>query len=642
MDYRAFFGPDSPLADAVTNYAPRAQQQAMAEAVGEALDTLQTLVVEAGTGIGKTFAYLVPALTSGRRVIISTGTRNLQDQLFERDLPTITRAIGRPVTVALLKGRSNYLCLHRLGLAREQAPDDPVLRTVAEWARVTHHGDRAELRSVPEEAPVWPRVTSTVDNCLGSDCPRYEDCHVVAARRAAQAADVVVVNHHLLLADFALKEEGFGELLPGADACIIDEAHQLPDVAAQFFGVALSSRQIVNLARDTVAELLGAGHREAHWRETAAVLDRAVAQFRLQWGERQGREAWEASATHLESLRAVGSGLEALGAQLEPLSGESTGLDNCRERALEFADRLTQFDPATESAVEGLRWVDARRRGFSLHLTPFDVAERIGDLMTRLAGAWVLTSATLAVGEDFSHFLGRIGVTDAETLRLDSPFNFERNALLYLPKGMPQPSAPEYVRAVCERARPIIEAAGGGAFVLFTSHRALREAARLFGARGSMRLAQPLLVQGEMPRAALLERFRADGNAVLLGTASFWEGVDVRGTALRLVIIDKLPFASPGDPLMQARLEAIRRAGGNPFASYQLPQAVLTLKQGIGRLIRDHDDSGVAMICDPRLQSRSYGRVFLASLPPMPVCDDSNEACAFFGDGSLFGREAPA
>lgn len=642
MDYRSFFGPDSPLASVVANYAPRPQQQAMAEAVGEALDALQTLVVEAGTGIGKTFAYLVPALTSGRRVIVSTGTRNLQDQLFERDLPTITRAIGRPVTVALLKGRSNYLCLYRLALAREQSPDDATVATVRDWAQITRTGDRAELRAVPEEAPVWPRVTSTVDNCLGSDCPRYEDCHVVAARRAAQAADVVVVNHHLLLADFALKEEGFGELLPGADAFIIDEAHQLPDVAAQFFGVAVSSRQISNLVRDTVAELLEAGHRDEHWRQTGAALERAVGDLRLQWGERQGRESWQGSAAKLASLRAVGEALDALEGKLQALAGSSNGLDNCRERTLEIAARLSQFDPEAGEPVEGLRWVDARGRGLSLHLTPFNVAERIGELITQLAGAWVLTSATLAVGEDFSHFLGRIGISDVETLRLDSPFDFSRNALLYLPKKMPQPSDPDYVRAVCERARPVINAAGGGAFVLFTSHRSLREAARLFGGQGVLSLGHPVLVQGETPRAALLERFSAHGNAVLLGTSSFWEGVDVRGAALRLVIIDKLPFAAPGDPLMQARLEAIRRAGGNPFSSYQLPQAVLTLKQGVGRLIRDHRDRGVAMICDPRLQSRSYGRVFLASLPPMPVTDDVEEAAGFFADFYPLGREAPA
>ena len=631
MDYHRFFGPDSPLAEAVPNFAPREQQQAMAEAVGEALGNLQTLVVEAGTGIGKTFAYLVPALTSGHRIIISTGTRNLQDQLFKRDLPTVARAIGRPVKVALLKGRSNYLCKHRLQLAHEQGAADRWLAEISRWASATVSGEKSELPGVPEDAAVWPRVTSTVDNCLGSECPAYDGCHVVNARREAAGADIVVVNHHLLLADFALKEEGFGELLPSADACIVDEAHQLPEVAAQFFGIAVSSRQIGNLVRDTVAELLDAGHTQAEWRAPGEALERALADCTLQLARQPGRQVWPREEPPAQKgLAQLRESLAGFAAALEPLAGASTGLDHCRSRAADIAASLTQFDGQAEDGADGLRWVDSYRRGFSLHLTPFDVSERLGELMSRVTGAWVLTSATLAVGADFSHFLGRIGIVDADTLKLDSPFDFEHNALLYLPNDMPAPGSPEYVAAVCAAARPVIEAAGGGTFVLFTSHRALAEAARLFAPDGAEALGFPLLVQGAAPRAALLEQFRHHGDSVLLGTASFWEGVDVRGTALRLVVIDKLPFASPGDPLMQARLEALRRAGANPFRTYQLPQAVLTLKQGVGRLIRDCDDRGVAMLCDPRLTSRAYGRVFLSSLPPMPVTDSQAHACGFF------------
>ncbi|MDH3589730.1 MAG: ATP-dependent DNA helicase [Gammaproteobacteria bacterium] len=640
-DYARFFGDNSPLAEYVSGFAPRSQQQEMADAVGDAIDLQQRLVVEAGTGIGKTFAYLVPALLSGKRVIISTGTRNLQDQLFQRDLPTITQAIGRPVTVALLKGRSNYLCLHRHGLAVDEGRGGKWLRAVSDWATYTSGGDRAELREVPEDAPVWPAVTSTVDNCLGSECPKYDSCHVVLARRAAQDADIVIVNHHLLLADFALKEEGFGELLPGADACIIDEAHQIPEVAANFFGVSVSAHQIGNLVRDTVAELINAGQSEADWRKPGDELDQSVQKMSASFAGLSGRQNWnESGDASLQALSFIREKLSEFEEALVPLAGHNAGLDNCRDRAREFRFRLDQFCGESDEPIEGLRWLDVHRRGFSLNLTPFDVSERLGELIERHAGSWVFTSATLAVGEDFSHFLDRIGVADAQTLKLDSPFDFEGNTLLFLPNNLPMPNAPGYSRAMCEAVRPLIDAAGGGVFFLFTSYRALHEAAELFGSDGALALDYPLFVQGQGPREALLDQFRDHGHAVLLGTSSFWEGVDVRGQALRLVIIDKLPFTSPGDPVMQARLEAIRRAGGNPFSDYQLPQAVLSLKQGVGRLIRDHDDFGVAVLCDPRVRSRSYGRVFLRSLPPMPVTDAISNACDFFGERQEFQLSA--
>ncbi|NND60665.1 MAG: ATP-dependent DNA helicase, partial [Gammaproteobacteria bacterium] len=445
-------------------------------------------------------------------------------------------------------------------------------------------------------------------------------------------ADVVVVNHHLLLADFAIKEEGFGELLPAADACIIDEAHQLPDVASQFFGVAVSTRQLRNLVRDTQAELLDNGHSEAQWRIAPDELSAAIDATTLQWARQPGRQLWPDNKAAAETISLLQQRLGELADMLAGLEGTSAGLDQCHERTRELAARLTQFDPGNEDGDAGLRWLDGYRRGFSLHLTPFDVAERLGELMSQLPATWILTSATLAVGDDFSHFIARLGITDAQCLKLDSPFNFERNSLLMLPNNMPAPNDPGYIDAVCEQALAAIELAGGGAFVLFTSHRALREAAQRFAPGGAFALDYPVLAQGSAPRAQLLEQFRNAGNAVLLGTSSFWEGVDVRGTALRLVVIDKLPFASPGDPLMQARLEAIRRAGQNPFSTYQLPQAVLTLKQGVGRLIRDRNDFGVAMLCDPRLKSKSYGRVFLSSLPPMPVTDDLDAVARFYMD----------
>ncbi|NNF59852.1 MAG: ATP-dependent DNA helicase [Gammaproteobacteria bacterium] len=639
-DYARFFGSDSPLAEYVSGFAPRPQQQAMADAVADAIDEGQTLVVEAGTGIGKTFAYLVPALLSGKRVIISTGTRNLQDQLYQRDLPTITRAIGRPVRVALLKGRANYLCRHRLDLAREEGGGSSWLRAVSEWAAYTTAGDRAELREIPEDAAVWAQVTSTADNCLGSECPAYDECHVVKARRTAQDAHIVIVNHHLLLADFALKEEGFGELLPGADACIIDEAHQVPEVAANFFGVTVSGRQISNLVKDSIAELINAGQVEPEWRKPGDQLDQSMRELAASFARLSGRQNWTETGPGTQSaLTTLRKSLDNFDDTLAPLADTSAGLENCRERARDLKERLAQFCDDSEESPDGLRWLDVHRRGFSLHLTPFDVAERLGELVERHARSWVFTSATLAVEDDFGHFLGRIGVSDADVLKLDSPFDYERNTLLFLPNDLPMPNDPGYTEQLCNIAIKLLAAAGGGAFLLFTSYRALNEAAGLLRQAD---LPYPLLVQGEAPREALLDQFRDHGHAVLLGTSSFWEGVDVRGAALRLVIIDKLPFASPGDPLMQARLEAIRRAGGNPFAEYQLPQAVLSLKQGVGRLVRDHDDYGVAMLCDPRLRTRNYGRVFLRSLPPMPLTDALDNACDFYNERQAFELTAPA
>ncbi len=627
-DFSSLFAPDGPLAGQVSDYRPRPQQLSMARAVAAALDTHSTLFVEAGTGTGKTFAYLVPALLSARQIAISTGTRTLQDQLFNRDLPLVAGALGRPGKVALLKGRANYLCLHRLDMARVDPKLPRAQRTqlqrIERWAEQTATGDTSEVANVPERAAIWPKVTSTAENCLGQACEFFEKCHVVQARREAQAADAVVVNHHLLMADLTLKESGFGELLPGADALIIDEAHQLPDTAARFFGVSLGSRRLSELARDLVVESAALPYA-AKVRKQADGLLQALKKLRLALGGQTGRRRFdEASSQILVALAHLAEQLLACDAALGDLSsGASKGLESCRRRLNECGVQIA--DLGNEDPGAGLRWVEVGKSGFTLNLTPFDVAEELRGIMGARNCAWVFTSATLAVGDDFEHFRKRMGVDQATTLRLDSPFDFARQSRLYLPDNMPQPSAANYTERVIDEALPLVRASQGRAFLLFTSHRALEEAASMLADA----LDYPLLVQGHAPREELLARFRSLGNAVLMGTSSFWQGVDVRGPALSLVVIDKLPFASPGDPLQQARMEAIRREGGNPFTDFQLPQAVLALKQGVGRLIRDHEDSGVAVLCDPRLTSKGYGRLFLRSLPPMQRAMSRDEVCEF-------------
>jgi ATP-dependent DNA helicase DinG len=567
------FGQDGPLARSLHGFSPRAAQRIMAEAVGDALADNGVLVVEAGTGTGKTFAYLVPAILSGKRVIISTGTRNLQDQLFHRDLPLVRKALAAPIDVALLKGRANYLCRHRLenleaqGVARRDAGD---LSRVRAWAGRTRSGDIADLDDIPEDAMIWPRVTSTVDNCVGVECAHYDDCFVVRARRAAQDAEVLVINHHLLFADMALKEEGFGELLPGADAFIIDEAHQLPEVATAFFGMSISSRQLTGLAQDTRAEHLREAGDMSELPVAVDRLEKAIADLRLAFGTATRRAAWhevradEAVRTALQMLETALTGLQQW---LEVAAPRGKGLESAWRRSEQLAERLTVVTRGTDA--EEIQWFETFTRGFSLHLTPLNIAPQFRARMALQPQSWIFTSATLAVGEDFSHFTQRLGLEQPVTLRLDSPFDYANNALLYLPTGLPDPQHPGFTAAVIEAARPVLRASRGRAFILFTSHRALREAAELLGDVGD----HTLLVQGSMPRAALLDRFRTEDNAVLLGTGSFWEGVDVRGPALSVVIIDKLPFASPGDPILMARIDALRARGGNPFFDFQVSGA---------------------------------------------------------------------
>ena len=635
-DYREIFGADGPLARTLPQYAFRPEQSTMATAVDAALTHLEPLIVEAGTGTGKTFAYLVPALLSGRSVIISTGTRTLQDQLFRRDVPMLARALGMPVKFALLKGRANYLCRQRLEVATAQRDllggrngSARLLGRIAHWAESTKSGDLAELTDVPDQSPVWPLITSTRENCLGQECPQFARCHVFEARRNAQAADVVVVNHHLLLADLALKDEGFGDLLPGTEAVILDEAHQIPDIAAQFFGQTWSSRQATLLLRDAQQELQAAGvaaqplkvllgELQARLEDIAAALP----------GGASRRDFAQLSDRCVELLTDLAPLFAELATQLEAL-GAGAACANCGRRAAALAATLTEL--LGQGPQAGVRWVESAASGWTLQFTPFEIAARLREFIEARPCAWIFTSATLAIGDDFAHFATRIGLPDARTLRIDSPFDYRRQALIYLPQGMPQPQSPDYSEAFIERCAPLLEASGGRAFLLYTSYRALAEGVDALQRRFP-EPPFPGLVQGQAPREVLLTRFRELGNAVLLATASFWEGVDVKGDALSIVAIDKLPFAAPDDPLLAARLEGIRRGGGNPFMEYQLPQAVLALKQGAGRLIRDVDDFGVILIADPRVRTKAYGRAFLEALPPCPVTSDSVTAARFLAE----------
>jgi len=623
-------GLDGPFAGEWPGFAPRASQQAMATAVERTIAEGRTLMVEAGTGTGKTFAYLVPALLSGRRVIVSTGTRALQDQLFHRDLPRVISVLGARVATALLKGRSNYLCLHRFEQARragDAAPDHvDGLAAVHAWSRRTRTGDKAELADVPEDSPLWPRVTSTAENCLGVGCPFHAECFVVRARRTAQEAELLVVNHHLLFADMAIKQEGFGEILPGAEAFILDEAHQVPELAGQFLSVSLSARQIRELGRDALAEAAALSGAASVLLEPAARLEQALRQVRLALDTCPPRGPFaiiEQTDGAMRRLAELDEALAGLAVALERQAPRSRGLASASERAvlqLEQLRRLSDGAPA-----DAVLWYELSSHGFVLHATPLDLSLPLRAMRESSGAAWVFTSATLSAAGDFSHFSRQLGLDDADVLHLESPFDYARQGLAWLPAGLPDPSSPDYTERVIEAVTPLLEASGGGAFLLFTSHRALRQAAGRLAAYSPF----PLFVQGSAPRHQLLEDFRAAGNGVLLGAASFWEGVDVPGDALRLVVIDKLPFAAPDDPVLAARLESIRARGDSPFAAWQLPAAIIALKQGVGRLIRDVHDQGVLALCDPRLATRAYGKAFLASLPPFRLTRDVDEARSF-------------
>jgi len=619
QEWKDLLNEDGPLAKSISGFQVRKQQQEMLCAVGEALENHSAAVIEAGTGVGKTFAYLVPAVASGGRVIVSTGTKTLQDQLFTKDLPLVKKALKTDTKIALLKGRANYLCTYRLHRAQSDGQFDDrrslsYLQRIADWQVMTIAGDIAELNSVPKDSEIWPHVTSTADNCLGSECEDYDTCFVVKARREAQEADVVVVNHHLFFADLALKEEGFGELLPSANAVILDEAHQLPEVASTFFSETLSSRQLLELSKDILSEALANASDMPDLRDKLRELDKCVMDLRLAMDKPGLREPWYKIKSkpgveqEINNLEMIFTDLLAL---LKIAADRSKGLESCYDRLQQQNQKLNNLQNPKSGTVQ---WYETYTRSFSLISTPLDIAETFKKHLESWPCAWILTSATLAVGQSFDHFTQRIGMQSPKELLLDSPFDYWHNALLYAPPDIPEPQMEDFVPAVVRASIPIIEACEGRTFMLFTSYRALNQAAELL----KDEIDYPILVQGDSSQADMIKKFRQLGNAVLLGTSSFWEGVDVRGEALSCVIIDKLPFASPGDPVLEARIKSIRENGGNPFGEYQLPQAVITLKQGVGRLIRDDNDKGLLVICDPRLRTKGYGRTFLESLPRVP------------------------
>ena len=637
-------GNEGPIASQLPGFAPRLEQQHLAEAITRAFSETEVLIGEAGTGTGKTFAYLVPAILSGQRIVISTGTRHLQDQLFYNDLPLVNRALGTGVSTCLLKGRANYLCKHRLQRAmRHPALLDERfqkhLRIITDWSRTTKRGDIAEVIGVPEDSMVWGFIVSNDEFCSKHEREELADCFIHKARKRAQESDIVVVNHHLLCADLALKEQGFGDLLPSANGFVIDEAHQLPDIAAQFFGRKLSSRQLLDLARDTVGEQINEAPDCRELRELAQELETGVRHFRLAFAIEPDRAPWVSVHKEPAIEREQDRLLLLLGSLEEALSDvaeRGKGLESCHKRAQLHAESLQRFI-ANKASFEYIHWYETYRNGFSLNMTPMTVAQPFQRAMEAMTASWVFTSATLAVGGDFSHFRSQLGLEDARELQVDSPFDYRHNALLYLPENLPEPQNRNYTSSIIDMILPVLEASGGRAFLLFTSYRAMHEAAGLLEGR----VDYPLLMQGQMPKRELIEAFQSVGNAVLLGTSSFWEGVDVRGEALSLVVIDKLPFGSPGDPVMSARIDHMKQGGGNPFFEYQVPQAAIALKQGVGRLIRDVTDKGVLVLCDPRIRTRNYGEVFITSLPPMPITRDLAEVSEFYRAERRSHQDAP-
>ena len=621
------FAADGGLAAGIAGFRPRQSQTDMARAVADAIATQGTLLAEAGTGTGKTFAYLVPALLWGGKVIVSTGTKNLQDQLYLRDIPVVRKALNVPVSVALLKGRANYVCHFHLDRTLQNGrltsrEDVGYLRDIARFIKTTGTGDKAELSRIPETAPVWSLVTSTRDNCLGAECAHYQDCFVMKARKEAQQADVVVVNHHLFFADVALKDTGVAELLPTANTIIFDEAHQLPETATLFFGETLSTSQMMELCRDVLAEGLAHARDGADWGALVGTVEKAVRDLRLAFPVEGVRLAYQQIAESSPFFPALGHLKAMLAGLIEVLAGQAERaetIDQCRTRAVELARLLDAWAPAAnpEDRAARVLWLEAFSQSLQLHQTPLSIAPIFSKQREGPPRAWIFTSATLAVKHDFTHYSAQLGLEDAPARTWPSPFDYARQALLYVPTNLPEPNALGYTDAVVDAALPVIEASGGRAFLLCTTLRAVRRAAERLREEFERRNHPwPLLVQGEVGRTELLDKFRAAGNAVLIGSQSFWEGVDVRGDALSVVIIDKLPFAPPDDPVLAARIADMEKRGLNGFMHQQLPETIITLKQGAGRLIRDESDRGVLMICDPRLISKPYGRRIWQSLPP--------------------------
>lgn len=627
----SIFRPGGALSNAISGFNAREAQIEMAEAVDTAIADNHSLIVEAGTGTGKTFAYLAPALESGQKTIISTGTKNLQEQLYHRDLPILKKALAVNTQTALLKGRANYLCTHRL---RQHSGNSTFAdkQTLAElsqvkvWSTTTKTGDIGELKSLAEDARVIPMVTSTVDNCLGRDCPDYEDCYLVQARRKALDADLVVVNHHLFFADMALKDTGFGELIPEADVIVFDEAHQIPEIASDYFGEALSSRQLQDLARD-IELLYRTVLKDAEQLYKAAEKCRMLAaDLRILYPDTPQRGNWRESLQDEKvstQIARLADSLQVLYEVTKLHMGRDKDLDAIFDRICEARQRL---DALTDTEQTGVSlWYETTPRHIVLHLTPLSIADKFSALVKDPERTWVFTSATLMVDGGFEHFKRQMGLYDAHTLALDSPFNYQQQAMLCVPRYLPEPNSWDMKHTLLSVAEKLVKASGGRCFLLFTSHAMLREVAKAL----EEKVDNPILVQGSTTKQALLDAYLADERAVLLGTGAFWEGVDVRGDALTCVMIDKLPFASPDDPLLQARMEDCRKRGINPFAAIQIPQAVITLKQGAGRLIRDENDKGVLVICDNRLITKDYAKTFVGSLPDMHRTRELDKALEF-------------
>ena len=631
------FSPDGPLAQAIGGYRVRDQQLEMAERIAAAIDSQAVFIAEAGTGTGKTFAYLVPALQSGGKVIVSTGTKTLQDQLFNKDMPMVRDALKAPVKIALLKGRANYVCPYHLQhaiadgrfLTREDAAD---ARRISVFAKTTQSGDKAECIEVSENSPVWGHATSTRDNCLGQECPDYKECFVMLARREAMAADLVVVNHHLFFADVMLRDEGMAELLPACNTVIFDEAHQLPEVATLFFGDTVSTAQVLDLARDARAEALTSARDCLALPEASKKVEKAAKDLRLAVGIDSGRFSYGQlleKPDFAPALQALEEEVAAFAALLQTQAERAEGLEKCWQRAVELEQRLGQWQNLTDLSY--VRWAEAFTHSLQLTSTPLNVAEIFRKQMGGHPRAWIFTSATLAVQGHFHHYCAELGLGEPDSACWHSPFDYGAQAVLYAPLGMPDPNAWNYTDTVVEAAWPAVKAAKGGAFFLCTSLRAMRRTHELLKAKlEDEGLDMPLLVQGEGSKNDLLQRFRHHGASILVGSQSFWEGVDVRGEALSLVVIDKIPFAPPDDPVLSARIEQMKKEGRNAFMEYQLPRAVINVKQGAGRLIRDESDKGVLMICDPRLISKPYGRRVWQSLPPMKRTRELQVVLDFF------------
>ena len=624
-------GIEGPFAQKIESFQAREYQQQMAAKIDEMIQFNGTLVAESGTGTGKTYAYLVPAIHSGRKVVVSTGTKYLQDQLFKRDIPQVSRVLGMSVDAALLKGRANYLCLERLDNLHTRSPStmrvaSEELSKIKSWRNKTRHGDIAEINDVNEDSIIWSEVTSTADNCIGSDCHFYEQCFVNKARKRAQQADVVVVNHHLYFADHSLKQDGFGKLLPEADVWIFDEAHQMPDIASNFLGQSLSLRQITELAKDTKAAETTEKSGIRELKDLIEVIDKQAKDTQLSLLNVQGRFEWNDfiadKLVFVKRLQNLNNSMAKLYDALAIAAVSGEALTRCFERTEQLSTLLERFNQA--SSPDQIRWIEVNAKSFRIHETPLNIGSAVQSAMLGPKSAKIFTSATLSVDGNFEHYLNQMGLVEVDIAKWDSPFNFPKQSVLYLPQNLPAPNHPDFSVKLVDAVLPIVQASEGRAFLLFTSYRLMHQVKEYFSGQGFR-----LLVQGTASKQSLIEEFKSTPRAILFANMSFWEGVDIPGDALSCVVIDKLPFESPNDPVLQARMKAIESSGQNPFMTYSLPRAVINLRQGAGRLIRGHQDSGVLMLCDARIQTARYGRIFIESLPPMSLTNHEFEVVNF-------------